>query len=79
MRTSLSKARRGCLTILLLGLSAAAGPAAAHEKTDVVILDNGDRFQGEIKKLVQGTLTLKTDAAGTISLKWSHVTGVISK
>jgi hypothetical protein len=64
---------------LLVGLSAVfVDPAAAHEKTDIVVLENGDRFQGEIKKLVQGTLTLKTDAAGTISVKWTHVARVVS-
>ena len=42
-------------------------------------LVNGDRYQGEIKKLAQGSLSLDTDAAGTISLKWSHVTRLVSR
>ena len=65
---------------LLLGLClAAAGPAAAsHPKTDVVTLDSGDRFHGEIKKVTQGSLTLKTPSAGTISVKWSHVASLVS-
>ena len=66
--------------MLLLGLSLApAGVANAHEKTDVVTLDNGDTFHGEIKKLGEGTLTLKTDNVGTISVKWSHVASVVSR
>jgi len=65
---------------LLLGLSFVAGPAvASHPKTDIVTLDSGDRFHGEIKKVEQGTLTLKTDAVGTISVKWTHVASLVSK
>jgi hypothetical protein len=57
-----------------------AGPAVAkHDRTDVVVLVNGDRFQGEVKGLQQGSLSLKTDAAGTISLKWSHVASLVSR
>ncbi len=65
---------------LLLGLwLVAAGPAvASHPKTDIVTLDKGDRFYGEIKKVTQGTLTLKTASAGTLSVKWSHVVRLVS-
>jgi len=55
-----------------------AAPAFARPKTDVVVLDNGDRITCEIKKLQRGKLTISTDASGTISLKWSHVTGLTS-
>jgi hypothetical protein len=80
MRTGLIQARRHCLLGLLLGLSVAAvDPATAHERTDVVTLDSGDTFHGEIKKLLQGSLTLKTDAVGTISVKWSHVASLVSR
>ena len=66
--------------VLLLGSwLAAAGPAAAsHPKDDIVKLDKGDRFYGEIKKVTQGTLTLKTASAGTLSVKWSHVVRLVS-
>ena len=75
-----NQARRHGLPALLLGLCVFfVGPAGAHDRTDLVFLDNGDRFQGEIRKLAQGTLTLKTDAAGTISLKWTHVARVVSQ
>ena len=65
---------------LLLGLwLVAAGPAAAsHPKTDVVTLDSGDTFHGEIKKVTTGTLTLKTASVGTLSVKWSHVARLVS-
>jgi Protein of unknown function, DUF481 len=53
-----------------------ASPLLARPKTDVVFLDNGDRVSCEIKKLQRGKLTIKTDASGTITLKWTHVLGI---
>ena len=62
-----------------VGLAAfLAAPAWARPKTDVVVLDNGDRVSCEIKKLQRGKLTISTDASGTITLKWSHVVGLQS-
>lgn len=55
-----------------------AGPAAAHDKTDVVVLTNGDRLTGEIKGLSQAILKLDTDAGGTLSLEWPHIAGLTS-
>lgn len=55
-----------------------AGPAAAHDKTDVVVLNNGDRLTGEIKGLAQAILKLDTDAGGTLSLEWTHVARLTS-
>lgn len=55
-----------------------AGPAAAHDKTDVVTLTNGDRFTGEIKGVAQEALELDTDAAGTLKLEWTHVESLTS-
>ena len=52
--------------------------AASHPKTDVVTLDSGDTFHGEIKKVTTGTLTLKTASVGTLSVKWSHVARLVS-
>jgi hypothetical protein len=65
---------------ILLGLSlGGAFPAtASHAKTDVVTLDKGDRFYGAIESLQQGMLSLDTDAAGTISIKWVHVVRLVS-
>ncbi len=57
-------------------LASCVAPAAAHEKTDVVVLKNGDRFTGEIKGVAQETLELDTDAAGTIKLEFDTLTNV---
>ncbi|MEZ5462899.1 DUF481 domain-containing protein [Dokdonella sp.] len=62
----------GSLLILLLACS----PAHAAPKTDIVILKNGDRLTGEIKKLEYGVLTLSTDSIGTVSIEWPSVARV---
>jgi len=43
------------------------------QKTDVVILANGDHITGEIRKLKYGLLTFKTDDAGTPEIKWEYI------
>jgi hypothetical protein len=63
-----------CVALVLL----CAAPAAA-QKTDVVVLVNGDRFTGEIKVMNRGRLSLITDDAGTISIEWNKVSTVTSK
>jgi hypothetical protein len=43
------------------------------QKTDRILLDNNDWITGEIKKLDYAKLSLKTDAAGTIQIKWDRI------
>lgn len=59
--------------VAILGLVLFSRPLSAHPKTDVVVLANGDRITCEIKTLARGRLTVKTDAFGTVSIKWDHV------
>ncbi len=54
-------------------------PASFGQKTDVVVLQNGDRLTGEIKKLELGLLSYKTDHEGTISIEWDKILRVTSK
>ena len=62
---------------LLLGL---ATPLWAREKTDVVVMKNGDHLTCEIKALNAGTLYLSLDyVVQTISLDWSKVERLESK
>lgn len=61
----------------LLMLSCQALQAAA--KTDVVVLNNGDRITGEIKKLEAGLLEFKTDTMGTVQIEWRFVAEVNSE
>ncbi len=48
------------------------------EKTDIVILTNGDRITGEIEKLEAGILRYKTDTMGTVSIEWRFIQTIIT-
>jgi hypothetical protein len=52
--------------------------AEAREKTDVLVLRNGDRITGEIRKLEYGKLQFKTSDIGTLSVEWSAVASLSS-
>jgi hypothetical protein len=60
---------------LIVCLALAAAPADAAYN-DTVVLKNGDRIRGEVKRLQQGQLTLKTDTMSTVYIKWDRVAEV---
>jgi hypothetical protein len=60
------------IPILILALASCL-PADAREKSDIVVLKNGNRLNGEIRKLDRGLLTVKTDSMSTIEIKWEDV------
>ena len=62
---------------MLLATSVLALPAAAA-KTDVIVLDNGDRITGEIKGMSRGKIDFSTDDAGRLSVEWTKVAQVTS-
>ncbi len=49
------------------------------QKTDIIIMNNGDRITGEVKKLEYGLVTFKTDDAGTLSIKWDKIATLTAK
>ena len=59
--------------VMLSGAVASAAP-----KTDVIVLNNGDRLTVEIKGLSRGRLTVKTDALGTPNVDWGDIVGLVS-
>jgi putative salt-induced outer membrane protein YdiY len=62
---------------LLLMLSC---PLFAKRKDDVVVMQNGDRFTGEIKKLDHGELLFKSDyMTDSVHLDWKRVKQLESK
>ena len=73
--------RQAAATLLLLASACACGLAwgYARDKTDVVMLRNGDRLSGDIVSLEFGILTLKTDNMSTLSIEWPAVRSVTSK
>ena len=55
-------------------------PLLAREKTDVLVMKNGDRLTGEIKGLDEGVLYVSFDyILGTSSMQWSKVAYLQSK
>jgi len=60
--------------IALAGLAIAlfAVPTSA-QKTDVLLLSNGDSVTGEIKSFERGKLKYSTDAMGTVSVEWPRI------
>jgi hypothetical protein len=67
------------IALVLIAASLAPASALARPKTDVVVLDNGNRVSCEMLKLRRGKLTVKTDAYGTVDIKWSRITGLESE
>lgn len=59
-------------------LAAFAVPAMA-EKTDVVVLVNGNAVTGEVKSLEFGVLKYSTDSMGTVSIDWEDIVSVSSQ
>jgi hypothetical protein len=59
--------------LLAAALLVAALPAAAREKTDVVVLRNGDRLTGEIKGMSRAQLDFLTDDAGRLTIEWDKI------
>jgi hypothetical protein len=62
--------------LAVVAACAAARPALAAKKTDVVVLRNGDTLTGEITELDRGRLTFKTDDVGTVAIEWDKVKSV---
>lgn len=52
-------------------------PAIA-DKTDIVVLNNGDKVTGEVKGLLRGKLEFSTDSMGTVYIEWLDIQAVIS-
>lgn len=65
------------VVLSFLALLAAGRPALA-QRTDVVILLNGDNLTGEVKELQQGKLKFKTDDIDTIYVEWAEIAQLTS-
>jgi hypothetical protein len=58
-----------CLVILLAVTAGLLAPTAFADKTDVVVLLNGDHLTGEVKGLSYGQLRFTTDNMGTVYIE----------
>jgi putative salt-induced outer membrane protein YdiY len=66
--------------VFLLALFVACSSLSAQAKRkDVVIMNNGDHFTGQVKRLENGLLYIETDyVSGNIGLDWNQVQSVES-
>jgi hypothetical protein len=80
LSTKLRFAAKLQVVILAIALLFAAPPLFARDKTDVIVMNNGDRLTGEIKGLSGGVLYISIDyMLGTSSVDWSKVNHLESK
>jgi putative salt-induced outer membrane protein YdiY len=65
---------------IILGVILAAVPLHARDKTDIMVMKNGDRMTCEVKGLERGVLYVDFDYIdGTASVNWSKVARVESE
>lgn len=70
--------KNGIAQILLYTCLACFSTQVSAEKTDIIILQNGDRITGEVKGLVSGQLELKTEYMGTVFIDWENIQDLVS-
>lgn len=69
-----------CLAILLLAVFGLARPLYGREKSDIIVMKNGDKITCEIKSLQSNTLYISVDyILNTISVDWTKVDHLESK
>jgi hypothetical protein len=56
-----------------------SGDAWAHAKVDVITVTNGDQITGAVSAMSAGKLSVSTDYAGTINIKWREVQQIESR
>jgi putative salt-induced outer membrane protein YdiY len=65
--------RFGCI-FLLASFLACLSPSVQAKRKDVVVMNNGDHFTGEVKRLQNGLLFVETEyVSGNIGLDWNQV------
>lgn len=64
---------------LLVSAPAVAALGYERQKSDTILLANGDHYTGEILGLQYGILQLKTSHAGTVNIEWPQVRSIESK
>ena len=71
---------RLCLWLGVAGVVFLGTPAVLFaQKTDVVILRNGDRLTGKIKKLERGKLKYDTDDMSNVYIEWDKIQSLTTK
>jgi len=73
------RAGAGRWAVAVLLLLAGATRTALAQRTDVVVLRNGDRITGEVMGMSRGMLDYKTDDVGRLSIEWDKVAQLTSE
>ena len=63
-------------SLQVIVLYACVSTSANAEKTDIVVLINGNAVTGEVKSLDFGNLRYSTDSMGTVNIDWEDVVNV---
>ena len=67
-------------TIFLFAALLAVAPLPAREKSDVIVMKNGDKITCEVKGLSSNTLYISVDyILNTLSVDWTKVDHIESK
>ncbi len=67
------------IVALLCLLTLSSLTAWAHTSTDVITVENNDKITGAINSMSAGKLSLSTDYAGIIKIKWREVQQIDSR
>ncbi|MBL6697646.1 MAG: DUF481 domain-containing protein [Luminiphilus sp.] len=65
--------------LALLCISFSSAEVWSHAKTDIVTVANGDQITGAVNAMTAGKLSLSTDYAGTVNIKWREVKQIESR
>jgi hypothetical protein len=65
--------------LALLCISFSSAEVWSHAKTDIVTVANGDQITGAVNAMTSGKLSLSTDYAGTVNIKWREVKQIESR
>lgn len=66
------------VTIVFCLISLSFSQALLADKTDIIVLKNGDHVTGEIKGLISGQLELSTEYMDTVFIDWENIRDIIS-
>ncbi len=65
--------------MVMAGLLFVNAAAWGHSKTDLITVSTSDTLTGVINNMAAGKLSLSTDYAGTISIKWREIEQIESR
>ena len=65
--------------MVIAGLLFVNTAAWGHSKTDLITVNTGGTLTGAINNMAAGKLSLSTDYAGAISIKWREIEQIKSR